>query len=80
MEQKNIDDLVRDLITLEIPINSFSINILLIIDNLKLPPEIINNPDIHRVEVRKKGLEAILQYNYVQSYRAYTLKTLFRKK
>ena len=43
--------------------------LLLIIDNLKLPPQIINNPDIHKVEVREKGLEAIPPYNYVQSYR-----------
>ena len=89
VEQKNIDDLLRDLncnylrTTNKIIFDKFyysnSAN-LLIIDNLKLPPEIINNPDIHKVEVREKGLEAIPPYNYVQSYRAFTFKTLFCKK
>ena len=89
VEQKNIDDLLRDLncnylrTTNKIIFDKFyysnSAN-LLIIDNLKLPPEIINNPDIHKVEVREKGLEAIPPYNYVQSYQAFTLKALFRKK
>ena len=89
VEQKNIDDLLRDLncnylrTTNKIIFDKFyySDNAnLLIIDNLKLPPEIINNPDIHKVEVREKGLEAIPPYNYVQSYRAFTFKTLFCKK
>ena len=40
----------------------------------------LNYPDIHKVEIRKKGLEAIPLYNYVQSYRAFAFKTLFRKK
>ena len=40
----------------------------------------LNYPDIHKVEIRKKGLEAIPPYNYVQSYRAFTFKTLFSKK
>ena len=40
----------------------------------------LNYPDIHKVEIRKKGLEAIPPYNYVQSYQAFTLKALFRKK
>ena len=56
------------------------INILLIIDNLKLPPEIIKNPDIRKVEVREKGLEAMPPYTYAQSHRTYTFKTLFLKK
>ena len=89
VDQKNIDDLLRDLnsnylrTTNKIIFDKFyysdSAN-LLIIDNLKLPPEIINNPDIHKVEVREKGLEAIPPYNYVQSYRSFTFKTLFCKK
>ena len=89
VEQKNIDDLLRDLncnylrTTNKIIFDKFyysdSAN-LLIIDNLKLPPEIINNPDIHKVEVREKGLEAIPPYNYVSSYRSFTFKTLFCKK
>ena len=40
----------------------------------------LNYPDIHKVEIREKGWEEILPYNYAQSYGAYTFKTLFLKK
>ena len=30
----------------------------------------LNYPDIHKVEIREKGLEAIPPYTYVHSYRA----------
>ena len=89
MDQKNVDDLLRDLnnnylrTTNKIIFDKFyysNLSNLLIIDNLKLPPEIINNPDIHKVEVREKGLEPIPPYNYINSYRSFTFRTLFCKK
>jgi hypothetical protein len=78
MDQKNVDDLLRDLnnnylrTTNKIIFDKFyysNLSNLLIIDNLKLPPEIINNPDIHKIEVREKGLEPIPPYNYITSYK-----------
>jgi dynein heavy chain len=89
MDQKNVDDLLRDLnnnylrTTNKIIFDKFyysNLSNLLIIDNLKLPPEIINNPDIHKIEVREKGLEPIPPYNYITSYKSFTFKTLFCKK
>lgn len=53
---------------------------LLIIQDLELPPEIINNPDIHVVKAREKGLEQIPSYNYISSYKQFTFHTLLCRK
>ena len=89
MDQKNLDDLMRDLnnnylrTTNKIIFDKFyysNFSNLLIIDDLKLPPNIINNPDIRVVPVREKGLEPIPPYNYITSYKDFTFKTLLCKK
>lgn len=89
MDQKNLDDLMRDLnnnylrTTNKIIFDKFyysTFSNLLIIDNLKLPSNIINNPDIRVAQVREKGLEPIPPYNYITSYKDFTFKTLLCKK
>ena len=89
MDQKNLDDLMRDLnnnylrTTNKIIFDKFyysQFKNLLIIDDLNLPPNIINNPDIRVNAVREKGLEPIPPYNYITSYKDFTFKTLLCKK
>jgi dynein heavy chain len=52
----------------------------LIINNLKLPSNIINNPDVRTKESRYFGLEAVPVYDYITDYKNFTFKTLLCRK
>ncbi|MCQ2818128.1 MAG: hypothetical protein MJ252_12755 [archaeon] len=84
-KNKEIDQLMRDLssnylrTTNKIIFDKFyysNLSNLLIINDLQLPPNIINNPDIHIIEAREKGLEQIPNYNYITAYKKFTFSTL----
>ena len=48
----------------------------LLINNLKLPHHIVNNPEIRGKQVRFFGLENVPSYNYIEAFKNFTFKTL----
>jgi len=88
-EQKQIEDILKELnynflrTTNKIIFDKFYYSESqrsLLINNLKLPNHIINNPDIRGKQTRYYGLESVPSYNYIESFKNFNFKTLLCRK